>query len=102
MELLFELEREPIHPGEILKCEFMDEMGITQMQLAKDLGVDYKTVNEVVNERRNISPKMALLLAKYFNISVHFWLNLQNKYDIYKVIQNRKNKQDIDKVKMVK
>ena len=85
------IEREPTHPGEILKLEFLDEFGLTQVELAKALNTTFRTVNEIINAKRSVSPEMALKLSKYFGTSVELWLNLQNQYDIYKVIQRKKD-----------
>lgn len=82
---MFELKRPPIHPGEILKAEFMEPMAITQSQLAKEIDTTFKTINQIVNEKRNISTEMAVRLARYFGTSEELWLNLQNQYDLYKV-----------------
>ena len=79
-----ETKRQPTHPGEILKEEFMKPLGITQVDLAKNLGVSFRTISELVNEKRAVSPEMALRLSKYFRTSPELWLNLQNGYDLHK------------------
>ena len=81
------LQREPTHPGEILKEEFLDPMGLTQSRLARDLKTSFRAVNELVNQKRGITTEMALKLARYFGTSPELWLNLQNQYDLYKVRQ---------------
>jgi addiction module HigA family antidote len=78
------IERKLTHPGEVLKEEFLKPMNISQSELAKSIGVSFRAVNEIVNEKRNISPEMALRLSKYFKTSPEFWLNLQISYDLYK------------------
>ena len=88
---MFELKRKPTHPGEILKKEFMDPLGLTQSQLAKELSTTFRTINEIVNEKRNISPEMAIKLARYFGTSEEIWMNLQNQYDLYLVKMKRRN-----------
>jgi antitoxin HigA-1 len=88
---MINIERKPTHPGEILKAEFLDEFGLTQVELAKALNTTFRTVNEIINAKRSVSPEMALKLSKYFGTSVELWLNLQNQYDIYKVMQRKKN-----------
>ncbi|WP_332867692.1 HigA family addiction module antitoxin [Pannus brasiliensis] len=75
--------REPTHPGEMLKEEFLEPMGITQRQLADAIGVPYQRVNEIINGRRGITASTALRLAKYFQVSPDFWLNLQIRRDLY-------------------
>jgi addiction module HigA family antidote len=86
---MFKLKRKPTHPGEILKKEFMEPFGISQSQLAVELNTTFRTINEIVNEKRNISPEMAIRLAKYFGTSEELWLNLQNQYDLY-FVKSRK------------
>ena len=88
---MFDLKRKPTHPGEILMKEFMSPLGLTQSQLAKELDTTFRTVNEIVNEKRNISPEMAIKLARYFCTSEELWLNLQNQYDLYVVKTKRKD-----------
>ena len=81
---IFEIKREVTHPGEILREEFVKPLNLTQTALAKDLGVNFRTINELINEKRNISPLMALKLAAYFKTTPEFWMNLQVKYDLYR------------------
>jgi len=83
------LERKPTHPGEILKEEFLYPLGISQTQLAEAIGTTFRTVNEIINERRNLSSEMAVKLAKYFSTSIELWLNLQNQYDIYRISKSK-------------
>jgi addiction module HigA family antidote len=72
----------PIHPGEILAEEFLKPMGISQYRLAKDISVPPRRINEIVHGKRNISADTALRLARYFNTSDRFWMNLQSWYDL--------------------
>jgi len=72
----------PIHPGEILKEEFLDEMGITQYRVAKDINVPPRRINEIVQGKRAITADTALRLGHYFGISPQFWINLQAHYDL--------------------
>ena len=72
----------PIHPGEILLEEFLKPMEISQYRLAKDISVPPRRINEIVHEKRGISPDTALRLARYFGISESFWANLQSRYDL--------------------
>jgi len=83
------LARKPTHPGEILKEEFLYPLGISQTQLAEAIGTTFRTVNEIINERRNLSSEMAVKLAKYFGTSIELWLNLQNQYDIYRISKSK-------------
>jgi len=81
---MFDFKRKPTHPGEILKEEFLKPLGISQMRLTEDLDTTFRTVNEIINEKRGISPEMAIKLSRYFSTSPELWLNLQNQYDLYK------------------
>ena len=72
----------PIHPGEILLEEFLKPMGISQYQLAKDISVPARRINEIVLGKRSISADTALRLSRYFRLSERFWLNLQSTYDL--------------------
>lgn len=73
---------EPVSPGEILLEEFMRPLGISQNQLARDLGVNPARIHEIVHGRRGISAETALRLSVYFKTSGLFWLNLQTRYDL--------------------
>jgi len=72
----------PIHPGEILLEEFLQPMGISQNRLALDIRVPARRINEIVHGKRRITADTALRLAKYFDMSPHFWLGLQMDYDL--------------------
>jgi addiction module HigA family antidote len=72
----------PIHPGEILGADFMEPLGLSMNRLALDLRVPVTRIAEIVHERRGITPDTALRLARYFNTSPGFWLNLQSSYDL--------------------
>lgn len=73
---------EPIKPGEILKEDFMEPLGISMNQLSRDLSVPPNRISEIVNGRRSISPDTALRLERYFGVEAQFWLNLQTEYDL--------------------
>ncbi len=72
----------PIHPGEILREEFMKPLGLSSTRLARALEVTPARVNEIVRERRGITADTALRLARFFGTDVQSWLNLQTHYDI--------------------
>jgi antitoxin HigA-1 len=76
-----------IHPGEILKLEFLKPMNITPYRLSVDIGVTKTRVSEILNGKRRISADTALRLAHYFGNSAQFWLNLQAQYDIRQAAQ---------------
>jgi addiction module HigA family antidote len=75
--------REPTHAGEMLLEEFLEPMGISQADLAQAIHVPYQRVNELVNGRRGVTSSTALRLAKYFGTTPSFWLNLQQRWDLY-------------------
>jgi antitoxin HigA-1 len=76
-------ERPPIHPGEFLREDFLPDFGLTVSGLASALGVSRQTVNELLRERRAVSPEMALRLSRLFGNSPEFWLNLQRAVDLW-------------------
>lgn len=76
--------RPPTHPGEMLKEEFLVPMQISQRDLANAIHVPYQRVNELVNQKRGVTPSTALRLAKFFGVSADFWLNLQVRWDLYR------------------
>ena len=75
--------RTPTHPGEMLLEEFLSPMGISQRDLADNIHVPYQRINEIINGRRGITPSTALRLAKFFDMSADFWMNLQLRWDLY-------------------
>jgi addiction module HigA family antidote len=83
--------RQPTHPGEMLLEEFLLPMGVTQRQLANAIHVPYQRINEIVNGRRGITPATALRLAKFFEVSADFWMNLQLRWDLYRAQQTEVN-----------
>jgi len=74
-----------VHPGEILREEFLEPMGISAYRLSVELRVSPPTINDIVREKRGITPEMAARLAKYFGTSEQFWLNLQDAFAVYQV-----------------
>lgn len=72
----------PVHPGEILREEFLKPMGMSQYRLAKDIGVQPTRINQIVKGKAGISADTALRLGKYFQMSAQFWLNLQSHYEL--------------------
>jgi addiction module HigA family antidote len=77
--------REPTHPGEMLLEEFLVPMSITQRDLSQAIHVPYQRINEIINGRRGITPSTALRLAKFFGMSEAFWMNLQLRWDLYRI-----------------
>jgi antitoxin HigA-1 len=76
-------ERRPIHPGEILRDDFLPEYGLSVTALAEAAGVSRQSMNELLRERRAVTPEMALRLGKLFGNSPEFWLNLQRNVDLW-------------------
>lgn len=76
-------ERRPIHPGEILREDFLPEYGLSVTALADAAGVSRQSINELLRERRAVTPEMALRLGKLFGNSPEFWLNLQRSVDLW-------------------
>jgi len=73
-----------IHPGEILREEYLKPLSLSATALAKELHVSVPTVNDIVRGRRAITADMAVRLAKFFRTTEHFWLNLQDAYEGYR------------------
>ena len=71
-----------IHPGEILRLDFLEPLGITPYRLAKDIGVQQTRISGILRGERSITPDTALRLGRYFNTSAELWLNLQMRYDM--------------------
>lgn len=74
--------RTPTHPGEILLEEFLNPLGVTQVEFAAHIGVPLQRVNEIVRKKRGVSPETAWLLAGALGTSPEFWINLQTAYDL--------------------
>lgn len=71
-----------IHPGEILRLEFLEPLDITAYRLSKNIGVSQTRISEILAEKRSITADTALRLSKYFRNTAQFWLNLQTQYDL--------------------
>jgi addiction module HigA family antidote len=77
-----QLEKKPLHPGEILRDQFMAEFGLSANRVARDLRVPATRIAEIIHERRSVSPDTALRLARYFGTTPEFWMNLQAAYEL--------------------
>ena len=75
-------DQPPIHPGEMLREEFMAPLGLTAYRLAKDIGVPVTRIQEIAAERRGFSGDTALRLARYFGTTPEFWMNMQRDYEL--------------------
>ena len=85
------MKRRPTHPGEMLREDYLPDYGLTVSSLAKAIGVSRQSINELLRERRSVSPKMALRLARLFDNSPEFWLNAQRAVDLWDAAQAIQN-----------
>lgn len=81
----------PTHPGAMLREDFMPDYGLNVADLAKALGVSRQSINELLRERRGVSPAMALRLSRLFGNSAEFWLNAQSAVDLWKAQRSERN-----------
>ena len=95
-------KRKPATVGEILVEEFMLPMGLTQAALAEAMGVQRKHVNELCNDRRNVTPATALILARVFGNSADFWLNVQRRNDLWEALHSPERRQRIERARPVR
>jgi antitoxin HigA-1 len=72
----------PVHPGEVLKADFMEPLGITAYRLAKDIGVTPIRISEIIRGKRGITADTAVRLAAYFGTDAQSWMNLQTHFDL--------------------
>ncbi len=72
----------PIHPGEILREEFLKPFGISEESLAQSIGASVQSIRKIVSEKQSVTADTALRLAKFFGTSAQFWLGLQSDYDL--------------------
>ena len=91
------LRRRPVHPGEMLREDFLPEYGLTVARLATAVAVSRQSVNELVAERRAVSPEMAIRLGRLFGNSPEFWLNAQRAVDLWDASQKLKG--DVSRIK---
>lgn len=88
-----------IHPGEVLKEEFLDPMGISAYRLSQETGVPQTRISEIIHGRRRISADTALRLGKFFGVSPRFWLGLQDDFDLEE--GEHKIKPELDSIRTV-
>jgi addiction module HigA family antidote len=81
--------RPPTHPGEVLVEDYLKPLGMTQVELADRIRVPFQRVNTIAKGHRGITPDTALRLAKVFNTSPDFWLNLQQAWDLYEAAHSK-------------
>jgi len=77
------MERQPTHPGKIIKEDYLEPLSLTISELASNLGVSRKTLSKIINERGAVTPDMALRLSRAFDTTPDFWLTLQKNFDLF-------------------
>ncbi|MHB0915092.1 MAG: HigA family addiction module antitoxin [Thermoleophilia bacterium] len=90
-------KRRPTHPGEMLREDFLPDYGLTVSGLANAVGVSRQSINELLRERRSVSPEMALRLGRLFGNSPEFWLNAQRAVDLWDAAETIKK--DVERIK---
>ena len=96
------ITKRPPHPGEFLREDYLPECELSIAALAKKLGVSKQTVNELVRERRAVSPDMALRLGRLFGTTAQYWLNLQRNVDLWDSLElNRENIEQVQPLPLV-
>jgi antitoxin HigA-1 len=91
------LKRKPSHPGEMLREDFIPDYGLTVAGLADALGVSRQSINELLREKRALSPEMAIRLGRLFNNSPEFWLNAQRAVDLW--VASQAIKKDVSRIR---
>ena len=86
----------PTHPGEMLREDYLPDYDLSVAELANAIKVSRQTVNDLINERRALSPAMALRLSRYFGNTPEFWLNAQRAVDLWEAA--RAHKKDLDRI----
>ncbi len=95
-------KRKPVSVGEMLSEEFMAPLRITQGQLSEAMGVSRKTVNELCTNKRSVTVDTALMLAKVFGNTADFWLNIQQRNDIWAALNSPKRMAKIERAKPIR
>jgi addiction module HigA family antidote len=96
---IFERVIPPIHPGEVLSREFLEPLKWSQSEFAETLGVNFRTIHDIVNGKRGISPEMAIRLAEHFGTTAQFWMNFQRDLKLWKAYKKLKEKGSTDEGK---
>ena len=87
-----------VHPGEILKLDFMEPLNVSAYALAKAIHVDQTRIGQLIRGTRSVSADTAIRLGKFFNVSAEFWLNIQNRFDLE---EERLHKDEYDQIKPI-
>ena len=93
-------KRPPTHPGEMLLLEFLEPLGLTQVELAQRIAVPFQRINQIVKQKRAVTPDTALRFAQLLGTTPEFWLNLQQNWDLYEAITA--SSKDISRIKPLK
>lgn len=94
------MHRQPTHPGVALREDFLPDAGLTQSEAARRLRMSFRRLNEIINERRAVTPDTALRLAKLFSQTPDFWMNLQMRWDLYHALHS-KSARDLEQIKPI-
>jgi addiction module HigA family antidote len=93
-------KRPPTHPGEMLLAEFLEPLGLTQVELAQRIGVPFQRINQIVKQKRSVTPDTALRFAQLLGTTPEFWLNLQQNWDLYEAMTE--SAREISRIKPLK
>lgn len=93
-------KRPPTHPGEMLLAEFLEPLGLTQVELAQRIGVPFQRINQIVKQKRSVTPDTALRFAQLLGTTPEFWLNLQQNWDLYEAMTE--SAKEISRIKPLK
>lgn len=95
-------KKRPVGPGEMLRTEFMEPLGLTQTSLARAMGIPRKHVNELCRDRRAITADTALMLSRVFGNSAEFWLNCQRRRDLWEAMRSPRQRKRIERARPLK
>lgn len=93
-------KRPPTHPGEMLLQEFLEPLELTQVELAQRIGVPFQRINQIVKQKRSVTPDTALRFAQLLGTTPEFWLNLQQNWDLYEAMTS--SAKEISRIKPLK
>lgn len=93
--------RKPAHPGRILRKHYIEPLDLTITKLSETLGVSRKAVSAIVNEKKSVTPDMALRLSQAFDTSPDLWANLQKTFDMWEAANKKTGWQDVPKINMM-
>ena len=99
---MLQTKRKPVSVGEMLVEEFLEPLSLTQSELAVRSGLPRKHVNELCNERRTVTAPTALILARVFDNTPEFWLNVQRRTDLWKAMNSPSERKRIERARPVK